>query len=236
MTNTDPGPPQHDPEEPRHEARPRKLTEESVEAGRHRKLVGGLWEKMGRLQRDFLVGQGLQPGHRLLDVGCGSLRAGRYFVDYLESGNYYGVDHSSDLLDAGWEHELAAEQRVHLPRENLLANPAFAVDKLGQRFDFAIANSVFTHIPLSLIRLCLYRVAQVLEPGGRFFTSFFEMSEGTAVDAPGGEGGGLRSFRNPYWNFASDLEWAGSFAPLEFEYIGDWSHPRDQKMAVFTRV
>ena len=35
---------------------------------------------MGRYQRDFLQQQGLLPEHRLLDIGCGSLRAGCWLI------------------------------------------------------------------------------------------------------------------------------------------------------------
>ena len=50
----------------------------------HREAVGGLWDEMGRLQFDFLVAQGLQPHHKMLDIGCGSMRGGRHFVNHLE--------------------------------------------------------------------------------------------------------------------------------------------------------
>ena len=34
-------------------------------------------------------------------VGCGCFRAGRHFVDYLESGHYYGIDANDDIMQAG---------------------------------------------------------------------------------------------------------------------------------------
>jgi SAM-dependent methyltransferase len=224
-----------DPEEARHEARPRELSDEMIKAGRHRDLVGGQWDVVGKHQSDYLISQGLMPHHTFLDVGCGSLRGGIHFVEYLDAGNYYGIDHSLDLMMAGWEHELPVEHRPKLPKENLLANGAFRVGDFGQTFDYALAQSLFTHIGLSQIRLCFCRVAQALKPGGKFYVTFFEEPEGTPIDAAGGQGK-LRSFRNPYWNFASDLEWASSFAPLEYEYIGDWNHPANQKIALFTRI
>jgi hypothetical protein len=45
----------------------------SVARGDHQSVIGGLWDEVGQLQHDFLVAHGLQPTHRLLDVGCGSL-------------------------------------------------------------------------------------------------------------------------------------------------------------------
>ena len=29
---------------------------------------------------------------RMLEIGCGNLRAGRLFIDYLDAGDYYGID------------------------------------------------------------------------------------------------------------------------------------------------
>src|SRR5216684_3760408 len=58
----------------------------------YREYVGGHWDHMGRLQISYLMEHGLQPHHYLLDVACGSLRAGRYFILYLQPGHYYGLD------------------------------------------------------------------------------------------------------------------------------------------------
>jgi cyclopropane fatty-acyl-phospholipid synthase-like methyltransferase len=44
-------------------------------------LIGGLGELMGDHQLQFLVDQGLKPEHRLLDIGCGSLRLGVKAID-----------------------------------------------------------------------------------------------------------------------------------------------------------
>jgi D-alanyl-lipoteichoic acid acyltransferase DltB (MBOAT superfamily) len=54
----------------------------------HRDKVGGLWDVMGKLQFDFLKANGLMPEHSFLDIACGSFRAGRFLIDYLECGNY----------------------------------------------------------------------------------------------------------------------------------------------------
>ena len=63
------------------------------------------WLKIGQMQFDYLVEHGLKPGDRMLEIGCGNLRAGRLFIDYLDAGNYYGMDISPDIL-------LAAQQTL----------------------------------------------------------------------------------------------------------------------------
>jgi hypothetical protein len=73
------------------------------------------------LQLDFMIREGLKPHHKLLDIGCGSLRGGVHFIRYLDAGNYVGIDSNIALLDAGYEIELASwGLKERMPRENLI--------------------------------------------------------------------------------------------------------------------
>ncbi|HEY7563249.1 MAG TPA: class I SAM-dependent methyltransferase [Gaiellaceae bacterium] len=210
------------------------LTQEQLEQGAHRRRAGGLWRKMGKLQLKFLTAHGLEPGHRLLDVGCGPLRAGVRLAEYLDAGNYYGIDINESLLDVGYDVELPDEVRAKLPRENLRATDRFDCD-FGVTFDFAIGQSLFTHISLNQIRLCLFRVAAHTKVGGRFYATFFEAEAATALDDVLEAKQGIYAERNPYWYWPDDLEWAAGFSPWRFRYIGDWGHPRNQMIVEFKR-
>ncbi|MGC4900433.1 class I SAM-dependent methyltransferase [Micromonospora echinospora] len=202
--------------------------------GLHREAVGGHWEELGRLQLDFLRRQGLRPEHRFLDVGCGSLRAGRLIAAHVDPGNYYGIDINRTLLEVGYDHELDEPGRSRLPRSNLRATDRFDAD-FGVPFDMAIAQSVFTHISLNWMRLCLYRVAKAMRPGGRFYVTFFEKPEGFPLDGVAWSGR-LFTERNAYWYYQDDLRWVAARAPWTFRYIGDWAHPRGQRMVEYTRT
>jgi 2-polyprenyl-3-methyl-5-hydroxy-6-metoxy-1,4-benzoquinol methylase len=210
------------------------LSEKAIQRGRHRKRVGGRWDEMGTLQLEFLIARGLRPEHRLLDVGCGSLRAGIRFVDYLAPEGYYGIDINQTLLDAGYEHELSEELRSKLPRDHLRATDRFDGD-FGIPFDFAIAQSVFTHISLNQIRLCLFRVAKVMPPGGRFFASYFEAPPAHPIDKSRADGA-LWTERNAFFYYRRDLRYAALGMPWEVRHIGDWSHPRHQQMMEYQRL
>src|SRR5690625_3522502 len=210
----------------------RTFTDQQIAAGKHRSFVGGGWDEIGKHQLDFLISKGLRPDHRFLDVGCGSFRAGRHLIDYLDPGNYYGFDINHAVLEAGYEHELTDAQRERLPVGNVHSTDRFDAD-FGVEFDMAIAQSVFTHVSLNHIRLCMYRVAKVMKPGGKFYATFNERPAGFPVD-------GLQrkraTERNPFWYYRRDLRWASGFAPWEFRYIGDWGHPRKQKIVELTRL
>lgn len=60
---------------------------------------GKYWEKRGRFQLDFLIKLGLKPHHTLLDVGCGPLRGGIHFINYLNIGNYWGIDFNEGFIE-----------------------------------------------------------------------------------------------------------------------------------------
>lgn len=113
--------------------------------GRHRQITGGWWEETGRIQLDLLREAGLQPHHRLLDIGAGALRLGCKAVPYVNPGNYWATDASGALMRRGWEVELAEKDR--LPAGQLIEDADFAFPGIPPDFDHAIAWGVFTHLP-----------------------------------------------------------------------------------------
>jgi len=135
-----------------------------------RKYVGGNWDTSGKKQFDFMVEEGLKPKHKLLDIGCGNFRGGRFFIDYLDKGNYYGFDHNEEIVEYGRCHELTSEQRGK--EIVLLVNDDFIFDFRTQ-FNFALAKSVFTHLTKERIKLCLDNLRKVLKDDGVFCASIF---------------------------------------------------------------
>jgi SAM-dependent methyltransferase len=194
---------------------------------------------MGRLQLDFLVGQGLRPDHDLLDIGCGSLRAGVHLVPYLEPGRYVGIDINRALLRKG-ERELQAAG-LSGRGVTLVQMGDFGFGRLGRTFDVALAQSVFTHLPLNRIIRCLMNVEGALRPGGRLFATFFENPTGKRnLDpivhrGPSGAPVKTRFDSNPFHYDVDTFRWICQGTALDVEYFGDWNHPRDQKMLVFTK-
>lgn len=215
-----------------------KRVREAVNAGQHRNMVGGAWDQIGQLQFEFLKTQGLQPWHTLLDIGCGSLRGGVHFVRYLDPGKYFGIDINESLLAAGYEIELRqAGLQDRLPRQNLRCTGNFEVGLFEVQFDFALAQSLFTHLTFNRIRQCLERLADHMKPGGAFFATFFELPQGIPAYLPEEHCGGIitHDVDDPYHYRFEDLKYAAAGLPWEVRYIGDWRHPRDQRMAAFVR-
>jgi SAM-dependent methyltransferase len=213
------------------------LSATAVDRGVHRNFVGGMWDEIGTLQFDYLVAQGLQPGHRLLDVGCGAMRGGIHFAKYLEPSHYYGVDVNESLIQAALTHELPqAGFADRVPAANLRVTDSFDSD-FGVQFDYAIAVSLFTHLPLNYIKLCLFQVAKVMPPGGRFFVTYFVAPPELAYDEPLKQVvATTHSQRDPFHYRVEEMQWAAGVAGWEFRNIGDWDHPRGQQMMEFRRT
>ena len=210
--------------------------ERSVIAGRHRDVVGGLWDEIGRLQLDFLVANGLARSSKLIDVGCGCLRGGTQFISYLDDNLYFGIDSHLTLLDAGYDIELRAlGLGKKLQRSNLVCNSEFNFDAFSTKFDFAIAQSLFTHMPLNQIKLCLSRLAMKMNPGGKFFATFFLVGEEHPFGEPSTRTGGVTSFdaKDPYHYRFSDLAHLCHGLPWKANLHGEWGHPRGQHMVEF---
>ncbi|MGW7488084.1 class I SAM-dependent methyltransferase [Streptomyces sp. NPDC054786] len=134
------------------------------------------WLALGEMQFDYLTEHGLKPGHRMLDIGCGNLRAGWRFIAHLDTGNYYGIDISPDILISAKQTLTTYELQDKLPHLTITQN--LTLDFLpSAHFDVVHAHSVFSHSPLGVIDECLAHVGRILAPGG-FFDFTFDRTEG----------------------------------------------------------
>ena len=147
-------------------------SEAAVGSGTHES-----WLKLGQMQFDYLHGHGLKRGDRMLEIGCGNLRAGRLFVNYLDPGGYYGMDISPDILLAAQKTLASYGLQDKLPHLMLVQDLklSFLPDN---HFNVVHAHSVFSHSPLPVIEECLANVGRVMVPGG-FFDFTFDRTEGT---------------------------------------------------------
>jgi cyclopropane fatty-acyl-phospholipid synthase-like methyltransferase len=113
---------------------------------------------------------GLAPEHTFLEIGCGCFRAGRFFLDYLNDGNYFCLDADAEMIEIGMEKELNANQRskvLYVITDNFDLRPHWS-------FDFLIAQSVFTHLPHEKFKQCIDQVNKVTHEGSIFVVTVFE--------------------------------------------------------------
>ena len=140
-------------------------------AQKRHELVGPahVWREKRDFQIAFLRRNGLLPSSTLLDIGCGTLRGGVPIIDYLDSGNYTGVDVRSDI-EAEARSELS-EHGLDDKRPNLLYGAEIAALDLETHFDFAWAHSVLFHMTDEHLDACLAFVRRHLQPYGVFFAN-----------------------------------------------------------------
>ena len=174
---------------------------------------------------NLLTTLGLRQHHTLVDIGCGSLRAGRLFIPYLNAGNYVGIEPNRWLIDEGLRRELGSDiVRIKQPRFYYADGPA-VLQGSGLTADFAVAQSIFSHCGLDLIESWLGGIAPFLASTGALAATFLMADEdfsGTGWVYPECVG-----FTQP------TLEQTAANAGLTLQIL-DWRHPR-QTWALLSR-
>lgn len=190
-----------------------------------RAAVGGNWKRMGELQFEFVVKNGLKPHHRMLDIGCGTLRAGRHFIRYLDAGNYTGTDISARAIEVAGQ--LVRDQGLSEKRPRLLVsthkNLRFEEFE-PEGFDYLLAQSVFTHLKPEHIEECFQHVGRIMRAQSPFFFTFYA--------GPEFRQRGVKTFEYPF-SFFESLAGSGGFALTDRS--ADYPHPTGQRMAVLRR-
>ena len=195
-------------------------TDTRISEGDAQRAIGGSWEEMGKLQFDFLVKKGLKPYHKMLDIGCGTLRGGQHFIEYLESGNYFGMDISQKAIEYGKE---------LVQKEGLVnKNPQLIVSErknlkfeefIGKKFDFILAQSVLTHLPAEPVEELFENIGKIMNQNGVFYFTYFEGDRYKHFS--------IEDFRFPFSHFESlAREYGFSVKDCSSEY----PHPIGQKM------
>jgi hypothetical protein len=95
---------------------------------------------MSASQFRLLTGLGLSEDHKVLDIGCGSLRAGRLVIQYLLPNNYIGIEPNQWLWERAIEVEIG-QDICEIKRPRFLSNPDFTTLDLGGLVDFIVAQS-----------------------------------------------------------------------------------------------
>jgi len=129
----------------------------------------------GRKTLDALRAEGLTPSSKVLDVGCGCLRIGHRLIEHLEPGGYCGIEPDARMLEAGIRH-LLDEDVVETRAPRFDHDPDFDFTVFGERFDFLLARSIWTHASKDQIRKMLDGFVTVAAPGALFLTSYVRAS------------------------------------------------------------
>lgn len=168
------------------------------------------WDKQAALQFTVLVEHGLRGHHKLCDVGCGSLRAGRLFIPYLDEGCYCGIEPEQWLVEDGIKYHVGSDLVGLRHPRFITGRRDFPVDEFGVQFDYVLAQSVLTHTGHDLARLMIVHSAAALAPGGKILATWQK---------------GSRNFEGCGWQYPQNVSYTSDFmeaigtgAGLCFEY------------------
>jgi len=131
------------------------------------------YDIVAALQFNLLTSLGLREHHYLLDIGCGSLRGGRLFIPYLLSGHYFGIEPEPWLIEEGIKHELG-DSIIAIKKPTFAHDQSFNLEVFGKKFDFLLAQSIFSHASAKQIRACIASARKVMEPNAIFVANFVE--------------------------------------------------------------
>jgi SAM-dependent methyltransferase len=148
---------------------------------------------------------GLQPHHRVLDVGCGIGRMAIPLMSYLDTrGSYAGFDVGRRMIR--WCQDNISDSRPDFtfswaPIFNRKYNPfgnisasEFRFPYPDSSFDFVFATSVFTHLLRPDAMHYLREISRVLRPDGVCLLTFFLLTH----DAEREVGAGNTQFEFKY--------------------------------------
>ncbi|MGH7782070.1 MAG: class I SAM-dependent methyltransferase [Candidatus Binataceae bacterium] len=149
-------------------------------ARHYRAYVGSpkAYDVSAATQFTLMAALGLREHHTLLDIGCGSLCAGRLFIPYLLPGGYYGIEPQAWLVEDGLHFEVGEELR-RLKRPSFRYADDFSLTSFNALFDFMLAQSVLTHVSQTQLDRCLSQAKLALKPEGLFVASFFSNGRDT---------------------------------------------------------
>ena len=102
------------------------------------------FEFAGREQLTYLLNAGLNPDSKVLDLGCGVLRAGYWLIHFLNSGCYCGIEPHQKRLEAGI-HRILEPEVLECKRCATIGGLHSANSVFGEKFDFFLAYSIWTH-------------------------------------------------------------------------------------------
>jgi len=148
-------------------------------AARRHELVGEqhIWRKSRDFQERFVLAQGLRPEHRLIDLGCGTLRGGLPLIRHLEPGHYTGVEVRPEALEAGRKELREAGLEAKAP--NLIQSGDLDTLELGPA-DFIWSFAVLIHMPDPVLESCFRFVQRHLTDAGVFLATVNVGEEGQA--------------------------------------------------------
>lgn len=126
---------------------------------------------------NLLTCLGLRQHHRVLDVGCGSLRVGRLLIPYLNKGNYIGYEPNQWLVEAGIDNEVGGDQ-INIKKPQFFGSDGLG-DVQANSVDYILVHSIFSHCGADLLEDWLENIFRIVKDDGFFLATYVRGLEDT---------------------------------------------------------
>ena len=130
-----------------------------------------IYDQIAAMQFNILTYLGLREHHSLLDIGCGSLRAGKLFIPYLRPRRYFGIEPEKWLVEEGIEKELGKDI-IGIKKPAFDYNRNYNLSVFDTEFDYLVAQSIFSHAPSCQISKCFNEAAKVMKTTSIFTATY----------------------------------------------------------------
>jgi cyclopropane fatty-acyl-phospholipid synthase-like methyltransferase len=202
-----------------------KHTDDRVEMD-PKTAIGVEWEKIGLLQKKFLIRKGLKPQNTLLDYGCGTLRAGQHLIEYLDKDCYTGIDISKKVIDFAQDFVNNNTKLVEkMPKLVWNKNMSLDFEMFKVKFDYIIAQSVFTHLKPEHCEEIIRNIHKIMNENSKFYFTIFTGEQYKERN--------MKDFEYPLGFFE---ELANKNGMLISDVSNEYNHPRNQKMLVLRQM
>jgi len=172
------------------------------------------WDVIREWQFSEAINVGLKPHHKFLDVGCGSLALGEWVIDYLDTGNYTGIDVRGEVIEVAEKVVLEAGLEVKNPG---LYEESVASNILAPEFDFVWAFSVLHYVPNDELEGVIHGMVMPLAEGGQLFANALC---GKPYNVNVNNWQGFPTMRRSYWQYKQMLEDLGLWVENKGEVPG----------------
>ncbi len=133
------------------------------------------FERGGREQFIYMLTAGLNPDSKVVDLGCGILRAGYWLIGFLDARCYCGIEPHLGRLDIGIR-SILEPSTLDAKQPRFDTNPDFNTSVFGEKFDFFLAYSIWTHASKPQIQTMLDSFVSDSKDSGIFLASYLPAS------------------------------------------------------------
>jgi len=166
----------------------------------YKNLIGSgrQWQERGKIQLDFMIKAGLKPYHVFIDIGCGPLRAGEYFIRYLNKSCYIGFDYAQGYIDVA-KYIIENNDDLKAKQPSIYLCDQFNLfDECHHTLaDFGIAYSVLNQCQKGYVQAFFKNMGKSFKSGAKIYA----MNDSTKW--------------YPKWLSDSDLQVTGTYNNLE---------------------